>query len=58
MSQLIKPTAVISYNLNTALPHIWARECARQKPNRDIFVSDIAAATSAAPTYFCSKVTH
>ena len=56
MSQLIKPTAVISYNLNTALPHIWAKEYARQKPHRDILVSDIAAATSAGPTYFARKL--
>ena len=56
MSQLIKPTVVISYNLNAELPHVWSREFAREKPYRDFLVSDIAAATSSAPTYFAPKL--
>jgi patatin-like phospholipase/acyl hydrolase len=55
MSQLIKPTGVTSYNLDSGLPHLWSREYAHQKPYRDFFVKDIAAATSAAPTYFAPK---
>ena len=56
MSELLKPTGVISYNLSTGLPHLWSSEYARKRPNRDFYVRDIAGATSAAPTYFAPKL--
>lgn len=56
MSQLIIPTGVISYNLNIGLPSIWSRDSARKNVYKDLLVKDIAAATSAAPTYFAPKI--
>ena len=56
MSQLLMPTGIITYNLNSGLPTIWSRDDARKNPYKDLFIKDIAAATTAAPTYFAPKV--
>lgn len=56
MSQLISPTAVTSYNLDTNLPQVWTRKQALKDPNNDFLISNIAAASSAAPIFFAPKL--
>jgi len=51
VSQLLNHTIIFSYNLNTLSPHIWDT-LSLAKRNKDFYIKDIAAATSAAPTYF------
>lgn len=56
MSQTLKPAVVTSYSLDQSLPHLWTTRHAKQLPNHDYYIRDVAGATSAAPTYFPPKV--
>lgn len=51
-NDLLKPVLTFSYNLDTSKGHIWNSSLAKLDPKKNFYLRDIAAATSAAPTYF------
>jgi len=54
LSQTLKPVAIPAYSLDDAAPHFFTSLTA-QSSGIDFYLKDIAAATSAAPTYFPPK---
>ncbi|MEL6152794.1 MAG: patatin-like phospholipase family protein [Bacteroidota bacterium] len=56
LSQTLKPAMITSYSLDQSLPHLWTTRRAKEAPNHNYYLRDIAGATSAAPTYFSPKV--
>jgi len=56
LSHTLKPAVVISFSLDYALPEMWSTHHAREGKKLDYYLSDVAGATSAAPTYFAPKV--
>lgn len=52
LSETLKPVLIFSFSLNTSEGHIWNSQLSKQNPQKDFYLKDIAAATSAAPTYF------
>lgn len=55
LSDTLKPAMVLSYSLSEGEPHFWTTRIAKTSDKHDFFLKDIAAATSAAPTYFAPK---
>jgi patatin-like phospholipase/acyl hydrolase len=56
ISQALCNVGVLSYCLEKESPTLWTNYAAKAKPYKDHYISDIAGATSAAPTYFAPKV--
>jgi patatin-like phospholipase/acyl hydrolase len=56
LSHTLKPAVVISFSLDCVLPEMWSTHHAREGIKLDYYLSDVAGATSAAPTYFSPKV--
>lgn len=52
LSQLLRPCIIPSYNIFTRAAHFFTQHDAKEKPSYDYLISDVARATSAAPTYF------
>lgn len=52
LSQLLRPCIIPSYNIFTRSTHFFTQHDARQNPSYDYLISEVARATSAAPTYF------
>lgn len=55
LSQTLCPAFIPIYSLDNNKPFIACTLCAKDKENNDFYLRDIAAATSAAPTYFDPK---
>lgn len=51
LSELLKPTCFVSYDVTRRLPTIFKQHTALEK-NRDFLVRDLLRASTAAPTYF------
>lgn len=51
LSELLRPTCFVAYDVSTRLPVIFKQHSAVAK-NRDFLVRDVLRGTSAAPTYF------
>lgn len=51
-SKALKDTLIFSYSLDREEAHLWSSEISKNKRKKDFYIKDIAAATSAAPTYF------
>ncbi|CEJ65856.1 MULTISPECIES: patatin-like phospholipase family protein [Citrobacter] len=51
LSELLKPTCIVAYDVSSRLPVIFKQHSAVAK-KRDFLVRDVLRATSAAPTYF------
>ena len=57
LSALLKPSLITSYDIRRRRAHFFKQHRAKQEPNRNFLVRDVARATSAAPTYFeCARV--
>jgi uncharacterized protein len=56
LSEALKPVLVFSYGINSGNGHIWSSEISTRDNTKDFYLKDIAAATSAAPTYFSPVV--
>jgi patatin-like phospholipase/acyl hydrolase len=52
LSNTLKNTLIFSYSLDFREGHLWSSAIAKTQPKKDFYLKDIAAATSAAPTYF------
>lgn len=52
LKDVLKPVLIFSYNLNSSEGHIWNSNISKLTPEKNFYLKDIAAATSAAPTYF------
>lgn len=58
LSDLLKPTVITSYDITNRKGHFFTQHDARERPDYDFLVRDVARATSAAPTYFnCAHIT-
>lgn len=55
MSQSLSHVGVLSYSIDKHLPCLWTSYRAKQKASKDHYIRNVAAATSAAPTYFDAK---
>jgi patatin-like phospholipase/acyl hydrolase len=55
LSETDLPICVTSYDLEAAAPKLWSSISAASNKAKDAKLKDIAAATSAAPTYFAPK---
>lgn len=55
LSSALKPVMVVSYSIDRGEAHLWTSRFAKAGKHNDFFLKDIAAATSAAPTYFEPK---
>jgi len=56
LSQTLKPAVVVSFSLDVGVGQMWLTHHARAGKKLDYYLSDVAGATSAAPTYFAPKV--
>jgi len=56
LSQTLKPAVVVSFSLDCGVGQMWSTHHARAGKKLDYYLSDVAGATSAAPTYFAPKV--
>jgi patatin-like phospholipase/acyl hydrolase len=56
LSQTLKPAVVVSFSLDVGVGQMWSTHHARTGKKLDYYLSDVAGATSAAPTYFAPKV--
>jgi patatin-like phospholipase/acyl hydrolase len=56
LSQTLKPSVVVSFSLDAGVGQMWSTHHARTGKKLDYYLSDVAGATSAAPTYFAPKV--
>lgn len=52
LSNTLTNTLIFSYSLDFREGHLWSSSIAKTQPKKDFYLKDIAAATSAAPTYF------
>lgn len=52
LSDIDNPTLVTSYNMTYGQPLFFKSHKAKQDPDRDYYLRDVARSTSAAPTYF------
>jgi patatin-like phospholipase/acyl hydrolase len=52
LSEVICDVLVTAYDIELREPHFFKSDRARRRPERDFRLSDVARATSAAPTYF------
>ncbi|HYH03971.1 MAG TPA: patatin-like phospholipase family protein [Bacillota bacterium] len=52
LSQLVKPCLITSYNIEKRYAHFFTKHDAEQYSDYDFFLTDVARATAAAPTYF------
>lgn len=52
LRDVLVPVFALSYNLERGEGHIWNSDKSKTHPQYNFYLKDIAAATSAAPTYF------
>jgi patatin-like phospholipase/acyl hydrolase len=55
LSQTIKPVLILSYSLTQGEPSLWTTNFSISHPDKDVYLKDLAGATTAAPTYFSPK---
>ncbi|HJK86559.1 MAG TPA: patatin-like phospholipase family protein [Candidatus Megaira endosymbiont of Nemacystus decipiens] len=56
LSEAVSDVVILSYGLESGEGRVWSSRIARKKKRNDFFMKDIAAASSAAPTYFSPVV--
>jgi len=52
LSDLLKPCLITAYNIEKRKAEFMTQHDAKQTPEKDYYIRDVARATSAAPTYF------
>lgn len=52
LSDLLKPCLITAYNIEKRKTEFMTQHDAKEKPEKDYYIRDVARATSAAPTYF------
>lgn len=52
LSELVKPCLITAYEIEKRHPFFFSRDDAREVPEKNFYIRDVARATSAAPIYF------
>jgi patatin-like phospholipase/acyl hydrolase len=52
LSELVKPCLITAYEIEKRYPFFFSRDDARDNPEKNFYIRDVARATSAAPIYF------